>query len=63
MITKFVPKASARKICAEHTAYSMALFLQGALHLEFKPDCEEMNFVTTFYNEDPSANTPAETLS
>jgi hypothetical protein len=62
MITEFVPEAGARKIHAEHQAYSMALFPQGSLHLEFNPDCEEMIFVATFNSEDPGINTPAETL-
>jgi hypothetical protein len=62
MITEFVPEAGARKIRAEHQAYSMALFPQGALHLEFNPDCDEMIFVAAFNSEDPGINTPAETL-
>jgi hypothetical protein len=62
MITEFVTEAGARKIRSEHQAYSMALFPQGSLHLEFNPDCEDMIFVATFNHEDPGINTPAETL-
>jgi hypothetical protein len=40
----------------------MAVFPQGALHLEFNPDCEDMVFIATFNNEDPGLNTPAESL-
>jgi hypothetical protein len=40
----------------------MALFPQGALHLEFNPTCEEVVFLAAFNNEDPGINTPAESL-
>lgn len=62
MITEFVSEGGVRKIRNEHQRYSMAVFPQGALHLEFNPDCEEMIFVATFNDEDPGINTPAESL-
>ncbi|KAJ4358426.1 uncharacterized protein N0V89_003009 [Didymosphaeria variabile] len=62
MITEFVTETGVRKIRAEHNTYSMAVFPQGALHLEFNPDCDEMVFVATFNDEDPGLNTPAESL-
>ncbi|KAF1964816.1 RmlC-like cupin [Bimuria novae-zelandiae CBS 107.79] len=62
MITEFVTETGTRKIRAEHSTYSMAVFPQGALHLEFNPDCDEMVFVATFNDEDPGLNTPAESL-
>lgn len=62
MITEFVTETGTRKIRAELDTYSMALFPQGALHLEFNPDCDEMVFVATFNDEDPGINTPAESL-
>jgi hypothetical protein len=40
----------------------MAFFPQGALHLEFNPTCEEVVFLAAFNSEDPSINTPAESL-
>jgi hypothetical protein len=42
--------------------HSMAFFPQEALHLEFKPTCEEVVFLAAFNSEDPSINTPAESL-
>ncbi|KAF2111264.1 RmlC-like cupin domain-containing protein, partial [Lophiotrema nucula] len=62
MITEFVAETGVRKIRNEHQQYSMAVFPQGALHLEFNPDCDEMIFVATFNDEDPGLNTPAEAL-
>jgi hypothetical protein len=40
----------------------MVIFPHGALHLEFNPDCDEMNFVTAFNSEDPGINTPGKSL-
>ena len=62
MISEFVAEAGVRKIRSEHQQYSLAVFPQGALHLEFNPDCEEMIFIATFNDEDPGVNTPAEML-
>ncbi|KAH6673059.1 RmlC-like cupin domain-containing protein [Halenospora varia] len=62
MISEFVAETGARKIRNEHQTYSMAAFPQGALHLEFNPDCEELVFVAIFNSEDPGINTPAESL-
>jgi hypothetical protein len=42
MISEFVAETGARKIRNEHDTYSMVVFPQGALHLEFNPDCSEM---------------------
>jgi hypothetical protein len=55
MITEFVPEAGARKIRAEHQAYSMVLFPQESLHLEFNPDCEEMIFVAASTMKTPES--------
>jgi hypothetical protein len=62
MISEFVVETGARKVRNEHSTYSMALFPQGALHLEFNPDCEDMIIVAGFNNEDPGINTPGESL-
>ncbi|KAH8670369.1 spherulin-1A [Tricladium varicosporioides] len=62
MISEFVAETGARKIRNEHQTYSMVAFPQGALHLEFNPDCEELVFVAIFNSEDPGINTPAESL-
>lgn len=42
MISEFVAEMFARKIRNEHGTYSMVVFPQGALHLEFNPYCTEM---------------------
>jgi hypothetical protein len=63
MISEFVAETGARKIRNEHQPYSMAVFPQGSLHLEFNPDCGEAIFVAVFNSEDPGLNTPAESLS
>jgi hypothetical protein len=62
MISEFVAETGARKIRNEHQPYSMAVFPQGSLHLEFNPDCGEAIFVAVFNSEDPGLNTPAESL-
>ncbi|CZR52953.1 related to spherulin 1A precursor [Phialocephala subalpina] len=62
MISEFVQETGARKIRNEHKTFSMVLFPQGALHLEFNPDCDEMIFIAAFNSEDPGVNTPAESL-
>ncbi|KAH8897338.1 spherulin-1A [Thozetella sp. PMI_491] len=62
MISEFVAETGARKIRNEHDTYSMVVFPQGALHLEFNPDCEEMIFLAAFNSEDPGINTPGESL-
>jgi hypothetical protein len=62
MISEFVSETGVRKIRNEHQQYSMAVFPQGALHLEFNPDCEEMIFIAAFNDEDPGINTPGESL-
>ena len=62
MITEFVAETGARKIRLTHDTFSMALFPQGSLHLQFNPDCEEMILVTAFNQEDHGVNTPGESL-
>lgn len=62
MITEFVTETGARKIRHEHAPYTMAVFPQGSLHLEFNPDCDDVVFVTAFNSEDPGINTPGESL-
>ncbi|KAE9378299.1 RmlC-like cupin [Stipitochalara longipes BDJ] len=62
MISEFVAETGARKIRNEHQPYSMTVFPQGALHLEFNPGCDEAIFVAVFNSEDPGLNTPAESL-
>jgi hypothetical protein len=62
MISEFVAETGARKIRNELNTFGMALFPQGALHLEFNPDCEEMIFVAVFNSEDPGLNTPGESM-
>jgi hypothetical protein len=54
MISEFVAETGARKIRNEHNTFSMVVFPQGALHLEFNPDCDEMIFVAAFNSEDVS---------
>jgi hypothetical protein len=51
MISEFVGETSARKIRNVHNTYSVVLFPQGALHLEFNPNCEPMTFVAAFNSE------------
>lgn len=51
MISEFVAETGARKIRNEHQPYSMAVFPQGALHLEFNPDCDDAIFVAVFNSE------------
>lgn len=62
MISEFVAETGARKIRNVHNTYSMVVFPQSALHLEFNPDCDEMIFVAAFNSEDPGINTPGESL-
>jgi hypothetical protein len=62
MISEFVAETGARKIRNEHNTFSMVVFPQGTLHLEFNPDCDEMIFVAAFNSEDPGINTPGESL-
>jgi hypothetical protein len=52
MISEFVAETGARKIRNEHNAYSMVVFPQGALHLEFNPGCDEAIFIAVFNSED-----------
>jgi len=52
LVTSFIAENGARVVHNNGSLYQMAAFAQGALHMEFNPDCKPAVFVASFNNED-----------
>ena len=52
LVTSFIAENGARVVHNTGRLYELAVFPQGALHMEFNPDCKPAAFVAAFNNED-----------
>ncbi|KAI9684512.1 MAG: hypothetical protein M1829_002322 [Trizodia sp. TS-e1964] len=52
LVTTFIAENGARVVKNNATAFQMNVFPQGALHMEYNPDCTDAIFVAAFNNED-----------
>lgn len=62
MIGEFVQENGARKIRNTFDELQMAVFPQGATHLQFNPTCEETVLIASFNSDDPGVNSLGESL-
>lgn len=62
MIGEFVQENGARKIRNTYNELQMAVFPQGATHLQFNPTCEETVLIASFNSDNPGVNSLGETL-
>lgn len=62
LVTNFVGENGARPIANTLSQYQMAVFPQGAIHVEFNPDCGETVFVAGFNNADAGVQSIAQSF-
>ncbi|KAG6001066.1 hypothetical protein E4U21_004709 [Claviceps maximensis] len=60
LVTNFVEENGVRAVANTVTKFQMAVFPQGAIHIEFNPDCTDAVFVAGFNNADPGVQTIAQ---
>ncbi|KIE00806.1 spherulin-1B precursor, partial [Metarhizium majus ARSEF 297] len=60
LVTNFVEENGATPVSNTLTKFQMAVFPQGAIHVEFNPDCTDTVFVAGFNNADPGVQTIAQ---
>jgi len=52
LVTSFIQENGARVVHHNGSLYDLAVFPQGALHMEYNPNCTPTVFVAAFNNED-----------
>lgn len=62
LVTNFFLENGAKPVANTLKRFQMAVFPQGASHVEFNPDCEETVFVAGFNNEDAGVNSLAQSF-
>lgn len=60
LVTNFVEENGAAPVANTLSKFQMAVFPQGAIHIEFNPDCTDTIFVAGFNNADPGVQTIAQ---
>ncbi|KAG5990916.1 hypothetical protein E4U43_004160 [Claviceps pusilla] len=60
LVTNFIEENGVRAVANTVDKFQMAIFPQGAIHIEFNPDCEDAVFVAGFNNADPGVQTIAQ---
>ncbi|KAK2591594.1 hypothetical protein QQS21_010723 [Conoideocrella luteorostrata] len=60
LVTNFVEENGAKPVANTLSRFQMAVFPQGAIHIEFNPDCTDTVFVAGFNNADPGVQTIAQ---
>ncbi|OAQ67868.2 methylitaconate delta2-delta3-isomerase [Pochonia chlamydosporia 170] len=62
LVTNFVEENGAAPVANTLSKFQMAVFPQGAIHIEFNPDCTDTVFVAGFNNADPGVQTIAQSF-
>ncbi|KZZ93687.1 spherulin-1B precursor [Moelleriella libera RCEF 2490] len=62
LVTNFVEENGLKTIGNTLSTNQMAVFPQGAIHIEFNPDCEDTVFVAGFNNADPGVQSIAQSF-
>ncbi|KAF4589611.1 methylitaconate delta2-delta3-isomerase [Ophiocordyceps camponoti-floridani] len=62
LATNFMMENGGRPLQNLLSRFQMAVFPQGALHMEFNPDCDDAVFVAGFNNADPGVGQMAQNL-
>ena len=60
LMTTMIGENGARAVSNYNTLYQMSIFPQGALHMEFNPNCTPAVFVAAFNNEDAGTQQTAD---
>ena len=62
LVTNFVGENGAKPVANTLSTFQMAVFPQGAIHIEFNPDCEDAVFVAAFNDQDPGVQSIAQSF-
>ncbi|KAG5976139.1 hypothetical protein E4U55_007480 [Claviceps digitariae] len=60
LVTNFIEENGVRTVANTLSKFQMAVFPQGAIHVEFNPDCTDAVFVAGFNSADPGVQTIAQ---